>query len=249
MDQTSSRICPWCSAEVPDTSSACPKCGALVEGARVADFTTVLPPGGDLDMPTTELRWSAVEEPAVEAEPGAEEAPLQEPVVEPSTDEEDLPAGDRLAIVPVEEPPVEEPPVEEPPVEEPPVEEPPVEEPPVEEPPVEEQVTELMPEPPAQDAAVAPPAQDAAVAPPAQDAAVVPPAVSTELAPVADQPTPEPPVPSFEPPQPPVVAEAGTPEEPRRSVETGPAVDAPPWEDPELEARLAAWLEQNPDKA
>jgi hypothetical protein len=32
MDE-STRICPWCSTEIPVGTGACPKCGALVEGA------------------------------------------------------------------------------------------------------------------------------------------------------------------------------------------------------------------------
>jgi hypothetical protein len=32
MDETS-RICPWCSTSIPGGASACPKCGATVEGA------------------------------------------------------------------------------------------------------------------------------------------------------------------------------------------------------------------------
>ncbi|MGA3029613.1 MAG: zinc ribbon domain-containing protein [Candidatus Limnocylindrales bacterium] len=32
MDETN-RICPWCSTPIPASATACPKCGALVEGA------------------------------------------------------------------------------------------------------------------------------------------------------------------------------------------------------------------------
>ena len=35
MDETTSRICPWCSTEIPAGAGACPNCGALVEGAIV----------------------------------------------------------------------------------------------------------------------------------------------------------------------------------------------------------------------
>jgi hypothetical protein len=45
MDQTS-RICPWCSTPIPAEATACPKCGALVEGAPATDLpglTTVDP--------------------------------------------------------------------------------------------------------------------------------------------------------------------------------------------------------------
>jgi hypothetical protein len=52
MDQTTSRICPWCSTEIPATSSACPKCKALVEGAT-ADIPglTVVDPTSKTAMP------------------------------------------------------------------------------------------------------------------------------------------------------------------------------------------------------
>ena len=32
------RICPWCSTPIPATATACPNCGALVEGAIAADI-------------------------------------------------------------------------------------------------------------------------------------------------------------------------------------------------------------------
>jgi len=41
MDQTTSSYCPWCSTEIPAGSSACPKCGALVEGAKAVDLPGV----------------------------------------------------------------------------------------------------------------------------------------------------------------------------------------------------------------
>jgi len=40
MDETN-RICPWCSTPIPATASACPKCGALVEGAIAQDLPGV----------------------------------------------------------------------------------------------------------------------------------------------------------------------------------------------------------------
>jgi hypothetical protein len=40
MDETN-RICPWCSTPIPASQSACPKCGAAVEGATVADLPGV----------------------------------------------------------------------------------------------------------------------------------------------------------------------------------------------------------------
>lgn len=40
MDETS-RICPWCSTSVPAGVSACPKCGATVEGATPPEIPGV----------------------------------------------------------------------------------------------------------------------------------------------------------------------------------------------------------------
>lgn len=37
MDETN-RICPWCSTPIPSSADACPKCGALVEGAIAKDI-------------------------------------------------------------------------------------------------------------------------------------------------------------------------------------------------------------------
>jgi hypothetical protein len=35
------RICPWCSTQIPNTADACPKCGAIVEGAMAKDIPGV----------------------------------------------------------------------------------------------------------------------------------------------------------------------------------------------------------------
>jgi hypothetical protein len=40
MEETN-RICPWCSTRIPSTADACPKCGALVEGAIAKDIPGV----------------------------------------------------------------------------------------------------------------------------------------------------------------------------------------------------------------
>ena len=49
MDETN-RICPWCSTPIPTKAAACPKCGALVEGAVVQDLPgiTVVDPKANL---------------------------------------------------------------------------------------------------------------------------------------------------------------------------------------------------------
>lgn len=38
MDEKTSTICPWCSTEIPADAPACPRCGALVEGAKAVDI-------------------------------------------------------------------------------------------------------------------------------------------------------------------------------------------------------------------
>ena len=49
MEETN-RICPWCSTPIPSTADACPKCGALVEGAIAKDL-----PGVTVVDPTAKL--------------------------------------------------------------------------------------------------------------------------------------------------------------------------------------------------
>jgi hypothetical protein len=49
MEETN-RICPWCSTPIPSTADACPKCGALVEGAIAKDL-----PGITVVDPTAKL--------------------------------------------------------------------------------------------------------------------------------------------------------------------------------------------------
>jgi hypothetical protein len=39
--EVTNRICPWCSTQIPSTADACPKCGALVEGAIAKDIPGV----------------------------------------------------------------------------------------------------------------------------------------------------------------------------------------------------------------
>ena len=50
MDETTSRICPWCSTEIPAGAGACPNCGALVEGAVASESPglTVVEPAATL---------------------------------------------------------------------------------------------------------------------------------------------------------------------------------------------------------
>jgi hypothetical protein len=52
MEETN-RICPWCSTPIPTVASACPKCGALVEGAVVPEIPglTVVDPTAKMGVP------------------------------------------------------------------------------------------------------------------------------------------------------------------------------------------------------
>jgi hypothetical protein len=52
MEETN-RICPWCSTPIPSSADACPKCGALVEGAIAKDIPglTVVDPKAALGVP------------------------------------------------------------------------------------------------------------------------------------------------------------------------------------------------------
>ncbi len=51
MDETTSSICPWCSAEIPVGAPACPKCGALVEGAKAVDLPGVTEVDAGAELP------------------------------------------------------------------------------------------------------------------------------------------------------------------------------------------------------
>ena len=44
MTDSSTRICPWCSSAIPEGATACPKCGAPVEGATVTEITGITVP-------------------------------------------------------------------------------------------------------------------------------------------------------------------------------------------------------------
>lgn len=53
MDETT-RICPWCSTPIPPEAGACPKCGALVEGAVAPEIPglTVVDQKATLGVPS-----------------------------------------------------------------------------------------------------------------------------------------------------------------------------------------------------
>jgi hypothetical protein len=97
------RTCPWCSTPIPANLSACPKCGAIVEGSVVADIPglTTLDPAANLDRPDDPIRskmvadpWSGAAfgapapetAPATVAETAAETAAEERLAVEPPTD-------------------------------------------------------------------------------------------------------------------------------------------------------------------
>lgn len=53
MDETA-RTCPWCSTPIPPEATACPKCGATVEGAVATDLpglTTIDPKAPRVALP------------------------------------------------------------------------------------------------------------------------------------------------------------------------------------------------------
>jgi len=53
MDETT-QTCPWCSSPIPPGATACPKCGAVVEGAHPTDIpglTTIDPKAPKAELP------------------------------------------------------------------------------------------------------------------------------------------------------------------------------------------------------
>jgi hypothetical protein len=212
MDQTSSRICPWCSGEVPNDSPACPKCGALVEGARVADFTTVLPPV--VEQAGEEQSWTE----GGPVETATRVASVRESTLEPEAAATDVaeseaaePANDVAGPEPAEEPAPDPEPADaafsadavQPPTEE-----------------VRVEMRKLELEAEIENAGrnlIGPAGQTIAIGAPSHEA------MDALHAGLLDKEGP-----------------AGEPDL---------AADAQPWEDPELEARIAAWLEENPDRS
>ncbi|MGD0122838.1 MAG: zinc-ribbon domain-containing protein [Candidatus Limnocylindrales bacterium] len=94
------RTCPWCSTPIPANVKACPKCGAIVEGAIAADIPglTVVDPKPSVDRADDPIRtnlghdvWSGA---AFGATPGpetgtgtvAETAAEEREAVEPPTE-------------------------------------------------------------------------------------------------------------------------------------------------------------------
>ena len=77
MDETN-RICPWCSTPIPSTADACPKCGAIVEGAIAKDIPglTVVDPLAVLGGVPDEGIVPDVVDPKVLLRTGVYEAPV-----------------------------------------------------------------------------------------------------------------------------------------------------------------------------
>jgi hypothetical protein len=179
MDQTTSTICPWCSAEIPAGASACPNCRALVEGAKAIDIpgVTVVDPDAAQE---SDGGVGIVVNPISSLTVGTETA-AEEPF-EPE-------AFEREAIAP----PTEEVRLEMRKIEL--------------EAEIENAGTDLMN--------------------PAGDETIPAPAPSAEAI---------------------AAHEAGLLDDVGPAGETDLAEKAEPWEDPELEARLSVWREQNSDK-
>jgi hypothetical protein len=87
MDQNT-RICPWCSTDIPVGASACPKCGALVEGAVAVDLPglTTVDPDARLLLPDEGLIPDAID-PAAMLDAGHDGTPASDPAFDPPTDE------------------------------------------------------------------------------------------------------------------------------------------------------------------
>jgi hypothetical protein len=97
MDETN-RICPWCSTAIPATETTCPKCGAAVEGAIVAEVPglTTVETKATLDGSDDPIRTELGHDPWSGAELGTAGEPA---AVEPLTAEEE-----RKAVAPPSEP-------------------------------------------------------------------------------------------------------------------------------------------------
>ena len=86
MDVTN-RNCPWCSTPIPSTADACPKCGALVEGAIAKDLPgiTVVDPTAKLGVPDEGLVPDIVDPKAL-LKIGVYEAPINEEALLPPSE-------------------------------------------------------------------------------------------------------------------------------------------------------------------
>jgi hypothetical protein len=256
MDETTSRICPWCSAEIPATSPACPKCGALVEGAKAIDLPVVtlfdpeaaLPEDGPRPADLNTVGWhTATTEPSpaepiaaepVAAEPIAAEPIAAEPIAaEPIAAEAEPtpqaiePHDEPIAAEPIEAEPITAEPIAPEAVE--PIEPEPIEPEPIAAGPIAPEVIEPPAEPvrlEMRKIELESEIENAgrAVMNPEGDVSIIVPAPSVEAI---------------------EAYEAGLLDAEGPAGETDLAENAQPWEDPELEQRLALWRQQNPDKA
>jgi hypothetical protein len=86
MDETTSRICPWCSTKISAGAGACPNCGALVEGAVVPEIpgVTVVDPKATLGP--DEGRIPDAIDPKAWMQAGHDETPADDPAFQPPSD-------------------------------------------------------------------------------------------------------------------------------------------------------------------
>ena len=86
MEETN-RICPWCSTPIPSTADACPKCGALVEGAiaKAIPGLTAVDPKTTLNVPDEGLVPDFIDPKAL-LKVGVYEAPVNHDAIMPPTD-------------------------------------------------------------------------------------------------------------------------------------------------------------------
>jgi hypothetical protein len=86
MEETN-RICPWCSTPIPSSADACPKCGALVEGAIAKDIPglTAVDPKATLNVPDEGLVPDVIDPKAL-LKVGVYEPPVNHDAILPPSD-------------------------------------------------------------------------------------------------------------------------------------------------------------------
>ncbi len=97
MDETTFRICPWCSTEIYAGAGACPNCGALVEGALVPEIPGLTDVDPNATLESDGGRISRDPDPNAWLEPGHDDAPADDP---PAADHD---APDHDAVQPPSE--------------------------------------------------------------------------------------------------------------------------------------------------
>ena len=86
MEETN-RICPWCSTPIPSSADACPKCGALVEGAIAKDIPglTVVDPKATMGVPDEGVVPDVID-PVALYQAGLDETPVNREAIMPPSD-------------------------------------------------------------------------------------------------------------------------------------------------------------------